>query len=65
MWFGADELGGTRPPSGPSKRRRGASGESGEPLDVHVFSTFFFAKLEKPGYKDAKLNRWTKKVRSS
>lgn len=29
---------------------------------VHVFSTFFYAKLENPGYEKAKLNRWTKRL---
>jgi len=33
-----------------------------EPLSLHYFSTFFFAKLESPGYEKAKLSRWTKKV---
>ena len=42
--------------------------ESGEPregdenlLDVHVFSSFFFAKLQGTGYQGVK--KWTKKVR--
>lgn len=34
-------------------------------LSLHYFSTFFFAKLENPGYEKAKLSRWTKKVRPS
>jgi sentrin-specific protease 1 len=33
-----------------------------EALSLHYFSTFFFAKLEKPGYEKAKLARWTKKI---
>lgn len=34
-----------------------------EPLhNIHYFNTFFFAKLENPGYEKAKLNKWTKKV---
>lgn len=32
------------------------------PLDVHVFNSFFYAKLLDPGYEKARLGRWTKKV---
>ena len=32
-------------------------------LNVHYFSTFFWAKLEKDGYEKARLAKWTKKVR--
>ncbi|KDQ12790.1 hypothetical protein BOTBODRAFT_112325, partial [Botryobasidium botryosum FD-172 SS1] len=33
-----------------------------EPLDVHYFNSFFFVKLEDPGYAGARLNKWTKKI---
>jgi sentrin-specific protease 1 len=32
------------------------------PLSIHYFSTFFFSKLENPGYEKARLNKWTKRV---
>lgn len=49
----------------PIKARRQWVGPKGElALDIHAFSTFFFAKLEEPnvGYEKGRLNRWTKKV---
>lgn len=52
----------------PLKARRQWVGPKGElAMDVHAFSTFFFAKLEDPnaGYVKGRLNRWTKKVRRS
>ncbi|KAG8969246.1 Smt3-specific protease [Tulasnella sp. 419] len=34
-----------------------------EPLqEIHCFNTFFFSKLESPGYEQARLNKWTKKI---
>ncbi|KAG8694390.1 Smt3-specific protease, partial [Ceratobasidium sp. 394] len=30
-------------------------------LDAHYFNTFFFAKLEDPGYEKARIGKWTKK----
>lgn len=33
-----------------------------EPLKAHVFSTFFFSKLQDSGYDKGRLNKWTKKV---
>jgi sentrin-specific protease 1 len=35
---------------------------NGKILDAHYFSTFFFAKLEDPGYEKARIGKWTKKV---
>ena len=32
-------------------------------LKVHIFNTFFFAKLEEVGYEKGRLGKWTKKVR--
>jgi sentrin-specific protease 1 len=37
----------------------------GDPLKIHVFNTYFLAKLQDLGYEKAKLNKWTKKVRVS
>jgi hypothetical protein len=37
----------------------------GDPWKVHVFNTYFLAKLQDLGYEKAKLNKWTKKVRCS
>lgn len=35
-----------------------------DPLpEVHYLNTFFFAKLENPGYDAARLGKWTKTVR--
>lgn len=61
LWFGADELGGSKPGA---RSRKGKERQPGDPLKVHYFNTFFFAKLESPGYEKAKLSRWTKKVRA-
>lgn len=36
--------------------------EIGNPLKVHVFNTFFLAKLQDQGYDKGKLSKWTKKV---
>ncbi|KAG8905948.1 Smt3-specific protease [Tulasnella sp. 403] len=34
-----------------------------EPLhEIHYFNTFFFAKLERPGYEKARLAKWTRTV---
>ncbi|KAG8736447.1 Smt3-specific protease, partial [Ceratobasidium sp. 428] len=33
----------------------------GKALDTHYFNTFFFAKLEDPGYEKARIGKWTKK----
>lgn len=35
----------------------------GDPLKVHVFNTFFLAKLQEQGYDKGKLGKWTKKVK--
>lgn len=70
IWFGADELGGSMPPKLKSRlncvngtTRKGKEPEHGEPLNIHYFNTFFYAKLTGPGYEKARLNKWTKKVR--
>lgn len=67
LWFGADELGGTKPPKGASKAnghsRKRKDREYGEPVQIHYFNTFFYSKLTTTGYEKAKLNKWTKKVR--
>ncbi|KAI0786043.1 cysteine proteinase [Abortiporus biennis] len=34
----------------------------GKPLNVHYFSTFFWAKLKGEGYERARLAKWTKKI---
>ncbi|KAG9121272.1 Smt3-specific protease [Ceratobasidium sp. 392] len=34
----------------------------GKALDAHYFNTFFFAKLEDPGYEKARIGKWTKKI---
>lgn len=34
----------------------------GKALNIHYFNTFFFAKLEDPGYEKARVGKWTKKV---
>jgi sentrin-specific protease 1 len=44
---------------------KGKSPARDAPLDVHYLSTFFFAKLQDPGYEKARLSRWTKKVRQT
>lgn len=33
-----------------------------KPVDVHYFSSFFWAKLIKDGYQKGRLGKWTKKV---
>jgi hypothetical protein len=69
VWFGADELGGSMPPKPKSKingthcaTRKRKEREHGEPLRIHYFNTFFYAKLTGSGYEKARLNKWTKKV---
>lgn len=44
--------------NGAGKKRKGKAPEY---LNVHYFSTFFWPKIEK-GYKEGRLNKWTKKV---
>jgi sentrin-specific protease 1 len=70
VWFGADELGGMMPPKLKSRMNgingttyKGKERERGEPVRIHYFNTFFYAKLTSPGYEKARLNKWTKKVR--
>jgi len=43
--------------NGTAKKRKGKAPEY---LKVHYFSTFFWPKIEK-GYKESRLNKWTKK----
>jgi sentrin-specific protease 1 len=40
----------------------GQEQEQGIGRKVHVFNSFFYAKLEEQGYEKARLKRWTKKV---
>jgi sentrin-specific protease 1 len=40
----------------------GADTVGGKPLNVHYFSTFFWAKLMSDGYEKGRLAKWTKKA---
>ncbi|QRW00650.1 Ulp1 protease family, carboxy-terminal catalytic domain protein [Ceratobasidium sp. AG-Ba] len=42
-------------------RSEEAKKDKAKALDVHYFNSFFFAKLEDPGYDKARLGKWTKK----
>jgi Ulp1 family protease len=44
------------------KKLKGLGEDQGSGKKIHVFNSFFYAKLDKDGYEKARLKRWTKRV---
>lgn len=59
---GDEEVANPKATNGKTSPSKGKEREHGDPLKVHYFNTFFYARLEDKGYEKARLGKWTKKV---